>query len=152
MVDIQIISAAEADRILTHELPQYHHHGPLWAGALQPSFPEYFLLETSVTVQLPEGRRNELKVFMPEGRIWRFWYVFQLRLPLLNLCVRKIAPAQIHSAAAERAGSLFTHDKTSQMDASSNQTAVIRQLGHYQNVVDPMQNMPLSDLAILQPL
>lgn len=139
LVQINVLRLDEVGSIVENELDLYHFYGPAWEGAPRPTFPEYFL-------------RQSPKNLLPEARVWRFWYVYQLRMPILNLCVRRLSTAQFHSAAAERAGSLFTHDKTSQMDATSVQTAVIRQRGHYQTVINPMQNMPLSDLVILAPL
>jgi hypothetical protein len=136
LVKVKLLSDKELATILTNELDLYHFHGPSWNGATRPTFPEYFL-------------RQSPKELLPEARVWRFWYVFQKKLPLLNLAVKRAAAAQAHSAAAERTGSLFTHDKTAQVDAASVQTMVIRQRYHYAKAVNPMQNMPLGDLRIL---
>ena len=136
LVEKKLLSKDDLEKILNNELDLYHHHGLAWPGAARPTFPEYFL-------------RLSPKPLLPEARIWRFWYVYQRRMPLLNLALKRLAAAQAHSAAAERAGSLFTHDKTSQADATTVRTAVIRQRAHYSNVVNPMQNMPLDGLTIL---
>jgi hypothetical protein len=136
LVDIHLLTLESKVIIENNELPLYHFHGPTWDGAVRPTFPEYYL-------------RDCITPLLPEARIWRFWYVFQRKLKNLNHLVRTIAAAQCHSAAAERTGSLFTHDKTSQSDSVSVNTAVIRQRAHYAEVVNPMRNMPLDGLTIL---
>jgi hypothetical protein len=137
-VSKKLLTEAEANTIENDELKIYVHHSSVFLGAAQPTPSEYFL-------------RQSPRTLLPEARVWRFWYRIQRILPLLSTLVKTVAAAQAHSAAAERTGSLFTHDLNSQTDATSVQTAVIRQRAHYATVVDPMQNMPLSDLDILNP-
>jgi hypothetical protein len=137
--DKSFLTQSEVETIIIDELDLFVHHAGIWAGALQPTPAEYFL-------------RLSPKQFLPEARVWRFWYRLQRILPLLSKLVKILAAAQAHSAAAERTGSLFTHDHTSNTDATSVQTAVIRQRAHYSKVVNPMQNMPLNDLAVLDPM
>lgn len=121
------------------ELPLFQYHGPRWLGCGRPSPAEYL-------------QRQSPKELLPEARVWRFWYQFQRMLPKMAVLVKTLAAAQAHSAAAERTGSLFTHDKTAQAAQSSVSLVVVRQRMHYSEVVDPMQNMPLAGLAILDNL
>ena len=129
------LTEAQKDLIINDELDLFHHHGVRYPGASKPTPTEYLLRKSPVR-------------FLPEARVWRFWSQHQRILPLLSVLVRVLAAAQSHSAAAERTGRLFTHDKTAQMDLMSIETTVIRQRAHYEKVVDPMQNMPLDDLHI----
>jgi hypothetical protein len=134
-VGVGLLSQIDSDGIVAHELDSYHVRGE-WDGALQPSSVELFL-------------RASPQTLLPEARVWRFWFVHQKILPRLTKLVKVVASAQVHSAAAERTGSLFTHDKTAQTDAAAVETTVIRQRMHYANVVNPMKTMPLDGLAIL---
>lgn len=139
-VSKKIIEQSLVDLIIrNNEISLFEHYGLNWPGALQPSPTEYFL-------------RLSPKTFLPEARVWRFWYGHHLVLPHLSVLVRIVAPLVSHSAAAERAGSLFTHDKNSQTDSASVQLAVIRQRAHYDEVVRPNQNMPLEGVEVLPSL
>lgn len=137
-VELRFLSENDKVKIEQNELLRYYAGAEIWNIAVRPSAAEYLM-------------RASPKVLLPEARVWRFWYVHQRILPELAMLVKKLAAAQAHSAAAERTGSLFTHDESAQHSQTSVQTASIRMRAHYGNVVDPMQNMPLDDLEILKP-
>lgn len=121
------------------ELALFQHYATTWIGCTRPTVMEYLLRASPTTL-------------LPEARIWRFFYVHQRRIPILTLLMKRMAAAQAHSCAAERTGSLFTHDATAQTDAMSVETAVVRQRLHYAKVVNPMKTMPCGDLYILPAL
>ncbi len=134
LVERKLLSESEKHLIIRDELDRYIVYAGLWIN--RPSSEEYLKRQSPATL-------------LPEARIWRFWYVYQRVLRGLCLLVKKIAAAQVHSAAAERTGSLFTHDETVQTESTAVQTASIRMRAHYQAVVNPMRVMPLGDLNIL---
>lgn len=138
-VDNRFITAADKGHIEAQELHLFRHYASNWPGAVRPSPEEYL-------------RRDSPKPLLPEARIWRFYYVHQHRIPMLSVLLRTLAAAQSHSAAAERAGSIFTHDMAAQSTQNTVETTDIRMRAHYEEVVDPMQNLPLNDLDILPPL
>ena len=138
-VELNFLSPAERAVIEETELPLFLAFALTWVGCARPTVAEYLLRASPATL-------------LPEARIWRFFYVHQKRIPKISLLMKRLASAQAHSGASERTGSLYTHDESAQTDAASVDTAVIRQRLHYENVVNPMQNMPCGDLAILPPL
>jgi len=139
-VEKRLLPAGDVEAILATELPLYRltalHVGA--AVTVRPTPAEYF-------------NRNLPTVLLPEARVWRYWHQLQRLLPRLLGLVKTVAAAQCHSAAAERTGSLFTHDASAQATQTAVQTAVVRERMHYKAVVDPMQNMPL-DLDIIDHL
>jgi hypothetical protein len=90
--------------------------------------------------------RNSTPALLPESRVWRFWYKYQYRLPLLTKLVRNLSALQPTSASNERSFSMYRHDVNDLAGQSSVEYKGARLRAHYNSSVDPMKNIPLDDI------